>query len=841
MNVKVSSALLNLEWDFLQLQQSIILIIIQAQPLHRALFMTAISLVQHPSEGQLGTGRDPDTFDATEPTVNKKIATSPSSYSELTPIALPASDLKAPELPCGTLIPVSTRDDIQGIQEEEDWLRNTEHLIAEEKLGQKDFVSWVAFRAEKSSLSRRYPAIISLLPMFLENAHSLAMIAHSMKVVKMAIHHVNRSQVPVIALDQPLFALAKQLQWSLAEFNEDRFVVMLGGLHIEMAAFKMLGKWVSGSGWAEVICNAGVATQGVAESFLTASHITRTRRAHQVTAASLFVLMRTAYKDYKAGMKEDERPMSEEEWKKAMVEKCPQFQYWATVLDLELTCFRLVRAFREANFDMYVQSVRDLLPWMFAMDHGNYARWLSVHYRDMCILFSKHPDVYNHFQEGCFTVHKTSRRFSSTALDHAHEQVNAEVKGDGGAVGLTENPAALRRWMVAGPEIAQMIQELEGDNSTTDEYDHHEQKKGIRNAFAKDVVNTISSIEELGNPFKEEGPHLMALHTRDIMDNSVISTVKNARKLGEDQLNAFLKERLIDRSKPVSDPLKRNNLPTLDAPKKKNISKDKDKVGVLKEDCSLFSRLYIACQVRDGDLEDFFKYENQPWPPSLSGLGKLKGGQKADLLTCLPQSDQTPAIADTVILDGAVIIQMLKPGLAATFEEFSKVVFLPYVLKHLETANRVDLLWDVYKNDSLKKALREKRGSGQQHKVLESTRIPKDWKGFLRVNENKDELFKLVANKVWNPIYLLMYINSNNIRLSYCMHAAGLTLKRYLYCRQCPWRFPKAKLSTLPMGLMLSPLHKEETWSFWHHVRMKRLTPGLWFMHWMRLPADVSG
>lgn len=83
-------------------------------------------------------------------------------------------------------------------------------------------MSWAAFRAEKSTLSRRYPAIISLLPMFVENAHSLAMIAHSMKVVKMAIHHVNRSQVPVIVLDQPLFALAKQLQWSLAEFNEDR-------------------------------------------------------------------------------------------------------------------------------------------------------------------------------------------------------------------------------------------------------------------------------------------------------------------------------------------------------------------------------------------------------------------------------------------------------------------------------------------------------------------------------------------------------------------------------------------------------------------------------------------
>ena len=81
---------------------------------------------------------------------------------------------------------------------------------------------------------------------------------------------------------------------------------------------------------------------------------------------------------------------------------------------------------------------------------------------------------------------------------------------------------------------------------------------------------------------------------------------------------------------------------------------------------------------------------------------------------------------------------MLKPGLAVTFEEFSNAVFVSYVLKHLEAANRVDLLWDVYKDNSLKKFLREKRGSGQRRKVLESTKIPKNWKGFLRVDENKD-------------------------------------------------------------------------------------------------------
>lgn len=473
-----------------------------------------------------------------------------------------------------------------------------------------------------------------------------------------------------------------------------------------------------------------------------------------MTAASLHVLMHKAYNEYEAKTKENEQGslLSHQKWKESMAKKSPQFLYWLTVLDLELACLRLVRSFREANFSLYINAIRQILPWMFAMDHPNYARWLSVHYRDMCVLSSKHPDVYKHFSDGCFVVHKTNRLFSSIALDHAHEQVNAVVKGEGGAVGLTENPAALRRWMVGGPELSRMVQEFEGSISSPEKnHIHHEQKPGVQCAFSKDVHSTVSSFEELGNPFMEESQNLMAIHTRDIMDDAVIDTVGNAKKIGEEQFNLFVKERLIDRSKPITDPIKKNNLPTFSTPSQKIISKDKAKVAVLKEDCSLFSRLYIACQVRDGNLEDFFQYENQPWPPSLSQLGQLRGGQKADLLKCLPNTPAqkvTQPTPDAVILDGAVIVQMLQPRTARTFQEYFSTVFAPYILKQLETAKRVDLVWDVYQDNSLKRSLREKRGSGQRRKVLASTRIPTDWKGFLRVDGNKDELFKLLANKV---------------------------------------------------------------------------------------------
>lgn len=65
----------------------------------------------------------------------------------------------------------------------------------------------------------------------------------------------------------------------------------------------------------------------------------------------------------------------------------------------------------------------------------------------MMSLKTKHPGIYEEFSKGKFVVQKTQKRFSMTGLDHNHEQENAAVKGDGGAVGLTENEAALRRWI----------------------------------------------------------------------------------------------------------------------------------------------------------------------------------------------------------------------------------------------------------------------------------------------------------------------------------------------------------------------------------------------------------
>jgi len=115
-------------------------------------------------------------------------------------------------------------------------------------------------------------------------------------------------------------------------------------------------------------------------------------------------------------------------------------------------------------------SQSDLVPWFFTLDHSNYARWLLVHVQDMPSLQERCPDVFQEFKRRAFSAKKTGRPFSAISLDQAYELINALVKGEGGAIGLTENPGALLRWMVAGPEIPRLVAEFEvgfNENGTT--------------------------------------------------------------------------------------------------------------------------------------------------------------------------------------------------------------------------------------------------------------------------------------------------------------------------------------------------------------------------------------
>jgi len=175
---------------------------------------------------------------------------------------------------------------------------------------------------------------------------------------------------------------------------------MADGLHIEMPAFKIIGNWLDESGWTTVIFNAGIATRGVADSLLKATHVTRTRHAHQITDASLSILQHDAYERYKETLIVGENVLDFTDWCVKMRAEQPQFKYWSFVLEMELIIFQIIESIRTGNFMSYRESLSMFIPWVFSFDHINYARWLSLHIRDMFSVSETHPVIYKEFVAG---------------------------------------------------------------------------------------------------------------------------------------------------------------------------------------------------------------------------------------------------------------------------------------------------------------------------------------------------------------------------------------------------------------------------------------------------------
>ena len=123
-------------------------------------------------------------------------------------------------------------------------------------------------------------------------------------------------------------------------------------------------------------------------------------------------------------------------------------------------------------------------------------------------------------------------------------------------------------------------------------------------------------------------------------------------------------------------------------------------------------------------------------------------------MTCVkPASTKQPdppPLYDCKIFDGAAGVHALPSKSVSTFDSYAGNVFIPFILNHLQSGKRVDIVWDTYKVNSIKDSTREKRGKGQRRKVTVDTKIPPNWKAFLQGNTNKKELLAILTSRVSN-------------------------------------------------------------------------------------------
>ena len=282
---------------------------------------TGISLLQFPTANKPGECRTPVTI---TPSGSTRYVL-PESYSTVAAVAITNSSISVPK--CDMKPAKKCLD--QAKLEENEWVESSMQLLKKAELERGDAIAWAAYHASQQPPECGLQALIALLALFFGKSASPAMIKHGMDVQRQAIQFLNPGQIPVTTFDQPLFALAKLVQWQFpTTHGEETYVVMLGGLHTEMALWNVLGDLLEGPGWTSALTEAELTFAGTAQSMLKVAHLTRTRHAHQVTLLTLQILQREAFLLSKSS--EDEEPLSA--WKVGMIATSPTFMFWDLIL-----------------------------------------------------------------------------------------------------------------------------------------------------------------------------------------------------------------------------------------------------------------------------------------------------------------------------------------------------------------------------------------------------------------------------------------------------------------------------------------------------------------------------
>ena len=125
----------------------------------------------------------------------------------------------------------------------------------------------------------------------------------------------------------------------------------------------------------------------------------------------------------------------------------------------------------------------------------------------------------------------------------------------------------------------------------------------------------------------------MNIKSKHILSEDASESVKSANVKGEKQTKEFIENCIVNGTKSLYDSISKRKLKLFRHRNDVAVSKKSQEINSLKYDCRLYGNLYIACQARKVDLEEFFVHKNHSYPPAISEYGKpQKCNNKSDFL-----------------------------------------------------------------------------------------------------------------------------------------------------------------------------------------------------------------
>ncbi|CAH3022720.1 unnamed protein product, partial [Porites evermanni] len=664
--------------------------------------------------------------------------------------------------------------------------------------------NWSGLMQTISKGSHPGKSSVTFLPMIDMDPTNMSCIYSTLKFVEAQCKRQHTT--PIITFDQPLWWKAQLIVESEPPDSELRSIILrLGGFHAEMSFLGCIGSIMSGSGIEELLeCVYASNTVG---HMLSGKAVQRAFRGHllvenalnailtadafnlslpkadvlnveetepvkgkdpsqNVPAPGSVVIQREVPDLIHKAVELYERLMAGDigiaeiysdslldtakervDIKKKELANHPTARLWLQYMDMVALLRQFIEAERTGNWELHLQSLRDMLPFYAAAGHNLYAKSVYIYLQQMLELNSKHADVLELFKKGFHVIRRSDRFWAGLSSDLVIEQVlMRSVKSSGGLThgrGMAESQRA--QWLLSMPACASISSAMQEFTSRcyASSGQHKEMTKTRQARDDEDSRALLGYLQER-NPFDCD-LSMRNISTGITADCTV--NVDRAKEVGETILKSMVGNNVQEYTFK-----KKNHLVTMG--QKKSIKVDGEPLQI--DPQLLFQRLTTVAQNMTENVAELFQYELCSQPSSLFDQhGLLREANKAqladDIWTVAKGNEmQPPEIAGEMnhVIDGGSLLQRIPWKRDETFNSIAKG-YVEYIQQKF--TNPI-VVFDGYNAGPGTKDtahLRRTKGLvGPKVNFVGSMRLKTKKEHFLSNCENKQRFIDMLSSKL---------------------------------------------------------------------------------------------
>ena len=217
-------------------------------------------------------------------------------------------------------------------------------------------------------------------------------------------------------------------------------------------------------------------------------------------------------------------------------------KFWMSYVDMVEALLGLIRVTREGNWSMHLSSVREIVPWCFAYDNVNYARYLSAYLSEMSHLPEEHPDAFKYVSSGGRSVQLgNSNPVGRVPVDQTCEEtINKDTQISGGTKGFSLKPNNVSKYYLLAEYRSTFLRQLRDMlHINSSSLKHNDLNRSRITRDETDVKNIISLLQDTWlNPFNPDLQDLVCLSTGKVA-SSVVQDDATSERCWRRRLQSF--------------------------------------------------------------------------------------------------------------------------------------------------------------------------------------------------------------------------------------------------------------------------------------------------------------